>query len=205
MTEGGCQTFPQGCCGCCVNMRWRPERLRAFLAANTAAAARVFPDERPPSYRHLVRLHMLRGGAWDHLLLGLLAPLTLGLSVWLWARRFGSCRFAGYLDENGRVGCLVHPARVGGRRDLRRHAFPLILLVSCNRQLFCSMLSRADWTWDWHAASRAGFQSLRRPGSRRRRRHRENAHFSPQESLTGRIDKAHSKPGCSTGTRGAGK
>jgi hypothetical protein len=115
-----CQTFKQGCCGCCVNMRWPPERIAAFLEANTREAERVFRAGARPRYRDLVRLHLARGGWRDHLLAAWLVPLTFGLSAWFWKRRHGSCRFAGYLSRpEGRVGCLIHPLRVGGPGDLR--------------------------------------------------------------------------------------
>lgn len=159
-----CQTFRHGCCGCCVNMRWRPERVRAFVAANTREARRIFPDGSRPRYRDLVRLHLVRGGLLDHLFMTLLAPLTLGAAAWVWSRLCGSCRFAGYLDERGeRVGCLIHPARIGGR-DLRRHAFPLVPTLGCNRRLRCPLLDAPDppLDADWIPVSRAGFASLRR-------------------------------------------
>ncbi len=163
-----CQSFREGCCGCCVNMRWRPERVRAFVAANTEAAQRIFPNGRRPRYRDLVRLHLARGGLADHLLMGLLAPLTLGLAAWLWQRRYGSCPFAGYLDEGRqRVGCLIHPLRVG-EPDLRRHAFPLVPTLGCNRRLRCPLLDAPapHLDADWAAASRAGYASLH-PARRR--------------------------------------
>ena len=162
-----CQTFKQGCCGCCVNMRWQPERIAAFLDANTREAERVFRTGQRPRYRDLVRLHLARGGWRDHLLAAWLVPLTFGLSAWFWKRRYGSCRFAGYLNrQEGRVGCLVHPLRVGGPGDLRRHAFPLIPTLGCDRALRCPMLDAEGVSpgADWLAASRAGAASL--PGRR---------------------------------------
>jgi hypothetical protein len=159
-----CQTFRQGCCGCCVNMRWKPVRIAAFLDANTHAAEATFCPGGRPRLGDLVRLHLARGGWRDHLLAFWLVPLTLGLSAWLWRRRYGSCCFAGYLDRaEGRVGCLIHPARWGGP-DLRRHAFPLVPTLGCDRALECPMLGTgavpADA--DWLAVSRAGAASLRR-------------------------------------------
>jgi hypothetical protein len=164
-----CQTFRQGCCGCCVNMRWRPERIAAFLDANTRAAEQIFRPGVPPGPADLRRLHWARGGWRDHLLAFWLVPLTLGLSAWLWKRRYGSCCFAGYLDRaEGRVGCLIHPLRVGGAGDLRAHAFPLIPTLSCDRALRCPMLDAAGVSpaWDWLTASRAGAASLRKPADR---------------------------------------
>ena len=158
-----CQNFRQGCCGCCVNMRWRPERIAAFLEANTRVAERLFPSGAQPTQRQLVRLHLARGGWRDHLLACWLVPLTLGLSAWFWKRRYGSCCFAGYLDRReGRVGCLIHPKRVGGPGDLRAHAFPLVPTLSCDRALRCPLLDAADVSCalDWLAASRAGAASL---------------------------------------------
>lgn len=160
-----CQTFRQGCCGCCVNTRWKPARLAAFLEANTRAAERIFPSGATPGRRELVRLHLARGGWRDHLLACWLVPLTFGLSAWFWKRRYGSCCFAGYLDRaTGRVGCLIHPRRLGGMTDLRAHAFPLIPTLSCDRSLRCPMLDAGEASpdMDWLTASRAGADSLKR-------------------------------------------
>ena len=161
-----CQRFSQGCCGCCVNMRWSARRIAAFLEANTRAAEEVLRPGRRPRLRDLVRLHLARGGGRDHLLAFWLVPPTLGLSAWLWKRYFGSCCFAGYIDRAAeRVGCLIHPAR-WGTPDLRRHAFPLLPTLRCNRALVCPMLRAgppapaADG--GWLAVSRAGAASLRR-------------------------------------------
>ncbi len=156
-----CQSFRQGCCGCCVNMRWAPDRIRAFLKNNTQALNEVAGSLRP-RFCDLIRIHWRRGGWRDHLLVSVLAPLTVGFTAWVWMRFYGSCCFAGYLDEaSGRVGCLIHPARVGGP-DLRRHAFPLIPVLGCNRGLRCPMLDQtpADLDADWSTVSRAGFRSL---------------------------------------------
>jgi hypothetical protein len=144
-------------------MRWHPARIAAWLDANTREAERAFRAGQRPRLRDLVRFHLARGGWCDHLLAFWLVPLTLGLSAWLWQRRFGSCRFAGYLDRaEGRVGCLLHPARFG-EPDLRRHAFPLIPTLGCNRALRCPLLDAGGVPpeADWLTASRAGAASLR--------------------------------------------
>ena len=159
-----CQTFKQGCCGCCVNMRWQPARIAAFLDANTWAAERIFRPGGKLRYRDLVRVHLARAGWRDHLLTLWLVPLTLGLSAWFWKRRYGSCCFAGYLNRSEeRVGCLIHPLRVGGTGDLRKHAFPLIPTLGCDRALRCPMLDADGMTpeSDWLTASRAGAASLK--------------------------------------------
>ena len=166
-----CQTYRQGCCGCCVNMRWRPARIEAWLDANTRAAEALFPAGRRPGRRDLVRLHLARGGWRDHLLTLWLAPLTLGLSAWFWKRRYGSCCFAGWLDRaGGRVGCLIHPARVGAP-DLRAHAFPLVPTLGCARELLCPMLRAGEVSPDagWLEVSRTGAASLSRPVARSER------------------------------------
>lgn len=157
-----CQSYSQGCCGCCVNMRWQPERIARFLDANTRATESLWRPGERPRMRDLVRVHLLRGGWRDHLLAAWLVPLTLGISAWLWKQHYGSCCFAGYLNRaEGRVGCLIHPARIG-EPDLRRHAFPLIPTLGCNRALRCPMLDRADVPpgVGWLTASRAGAKSL---------------------------------------------
>lgn len=133
-----------------------------FLATNT----RVFAERnsRRPRLMDLVRIHWKRGGWRDHLLTTLLAPVTVGFTAWIWMRFYGGCCFAGYLDEtSGRVGCLIHPARVG-EPDLRRHAFPLVPVLGCNRALRCPMLEAPapDLSADADTVSRAGFLSLRR-------------------------------------------
>lgn len=159
-----CQSFCQGCVGCCVNMRWPDARVLRFLKRNTREAATVFPAQGRPSFSHLVRLHWRRGGFWDHLLMFWLVIPTFGLSALVWRQRFASCCFAGYIEEeSGRVGCLIHPLKVGGR-DLRRHAFPLVPTASCNRELICPMLRRnsIDNTLSNVAASREGFRSLQK-------------------------------------------
>jgi hypothetical protein len=158
-----CQSFRQGCCGCCVNMRWNPDRVGEFLEQNTLAFNAVTHSSRP-RFRDLVGIHWHRGGWRDHLLVTVLAPLTVGLTAWIWMRVYGSCCFAGYLDgAPGRVGCLIHPARMGtGTPDLRRHAFPLVPVLGCNRGLRCPMLEQTspDLDADGLAVSRAGFRSL---------------------------------------------
>lgn len=144
-------------------MRWTPERIAAFLDANTRAAERAFGPDARPGLRELVRVHLARGGWRDHLLAVWLVPLTLGLSAWLWKRFYGSCCFAGYIDRaEGRVGCLIHPARLGAP-DLRRHAFPLVPTVGCNRALLCPMLGRKspETAAGWLEVSRAGEAGLR--------------------------------------------
>lgn len=157
-----CQSFPEGCCGCCVNMRWPPARVRAYLAANTQAFHQHLPPGGRPGFWALVRHHARRGGWKDHLLVMLLGPLTLGAAAWYWLRQEGSCCFAGYIDPAaGRAGCLIHPARYGSP-DLRRHAFPLIPALGCNRALRCPMLEAADApvAGDLLQVSRCGYASL---------------------------------------------
>lgn len=144
-------------------MLWHPERIEAFLDANTRAAEALFRPGVRPRLRTLVRMHLARGGWRDHLLAAWLVPLTLGLSAWFWKRHYGSCCFAGYLNrDEGRVGCLIHPARTGNP-DLRRHAFPLIPTLGCDRALRCPMLDAGGVSpeADWLTASRAGAASLR--------------------------------------------
>lgn len=144
-------------------MRWERDRILAYLRANTQAAEKVFPAEGRPRLRDLIRLHWMRGGWWDHLLMTWLVPVTFGLSAWLWRRRFASCCFAGYLaGGEGKAGCLIHPRRVG-EPDLRRHAFPLVPTLGCNRRLRCPMLDEegTDPQLDLVAASRHGAASLR--------------------------------------------
>lgn len=142
-------------------MRWRPQAFHDYLAANTAAFEQVLQGRRP-GFIDLVRIHWMRGGWVDHLLVLWLGPLTLGLTAWLWLRYQGSCCFAGFIDrEAGRGGCLIHPARLG-EPDLRRHAFPAVILLGCNRALRCPLLERADahLTLGLQQASRAGAASL---------------------------------------------
>jgi len=139
-----------------------------YLEANTAAAVRVVPGGGRPRFRDLVRWHWRRGGFWDHLLLVWLVIPTFGLSALIWRRRFASCPFAGYLEEGSdRVGCLIHPERVG-RPDLRRYAFPLVPTAGCNRNLRCPMLDETlpDENTPYLDVSRAGFKSLRAGKSR---------------------------------------
>jgi hypothetical protein len=144
-------------------MRWPPARIGSYLDANTRAAEPLVAAGRRPRWADLVRLHLARGGWRDHLLACWLVPLTLGLSAWYWKRRFGSCCFAGFLDRaEGRVGCLIHPARTG-LPDLRRHAFPLVPTLGCNRDLVCPMLAEGvvPAGAGWLDASRSGAASLR--------------------------------------------
>ena len=159
-----CQTFRQGCVGCCVNMRWKPARVLKYLEANTAAAETLFPQGGRPGRRELARMHRMRGGWLDFTLAVLLVMPTFGLSAFLWRRYWGSCCFAGYLNRaDGRVGCLVHPARAGGP-DLRRLAFPWAPTLGCDRTLRCPMLADPDANPVWGAitASREGYRSLHR-------------------------------------------
>jgi len=141
-------------------MRWHPDRLAAWLDANTRLAEELLGSR--PRLRDLIRFHLARGGWRDHLLALWLVPPTFGLSAWFWKRRYGSCCFAGYLDRaTGRVGCLIHPARLG-EPDLRRRAFPLVPTLGCDTALRCPMLDGEALTTDadWLTASRAGSASL---------------------------------------------
>lgn len=161
-----CQDFREGCCGCCVNMRWPRGRVLRYLAENTRVVRAEFPAEGRPGMRELVRVHLRRGGIWDHLMMGLLVMPTFGLSALVWSRVLGSCCFAGFLDEaSGRVGCLIHPELLPGR-DLRQHAFPLVPTLGCNRKLRCRMLEEgpADQSLDAVAASRKGRESMVKRG-----------------------------------------
>jgi len=154
-------------------MRWSPERIASFLTANTRVANRLLPTDKPPRHRDLVRLHLARGGLLDLLLACWLVPLTLGLSAWLWKRFCGSCRFAGFINLDGqRVGCLIHPLRLGGAKDLRRHAFPLVPTLGCDRNLICPMLAQHSMPPEtgWPEASRAGAASLRQRRAKTKRR-----------------------------------
>jgi hypothetical protein len=150
-------------------MKWPRERILRYLHGNTRVMAEVFPESGRPGMRELVRVHWRRGGGWDHLLMGLLVMPTFGLSALIWRRFRASCCFAGFLDEAaGRVGCLIHPEIMAGP-DLRRHAFPLIFTLSCNRTLRCPMLENgpADRSLDAVAASKKGYESLMDRGPRR--------------------------------------
>ncbi|MBT3378797.1 MAG: hypothetical protein HN742_11450 [Lentisphaerae bacterium] len=149
--------------GCCVNVRWSDEKIQAYLRANTEAAARILPTGRRPSYWDLVRLHLARGGAWDHLVMFVMVMPTFGLGAWLWRRRLGSCAFAGLIDvESGRAGCLVHPKQVG-EPDCRRHAFPLVAALKCNPRLICPTIKQgsADTHLGLVAASRVSAWAIR--------------------------------------------
>jgi hypothetical protein len=161
-SEFHCQSFRQGCCGCCVNMRWSRNRVMRFLTRNTEAARSILPRGERPSLRDLVRWHHRRKGLWDHLLASALVMPTFGLSALMWKRFMGSCCFAGFIDESsGRMGCLIHPERVG-LPDLRRHAFPLIPILGCDRSLICPMLQgkHLDLSLGGIEASQSGFTSL---------------------------------------------
>ena len=165
--ELNCQDFREGCCGCCVNMRWSRRRLESFLAANSAAVDRALARRGPAlRLRDLVGIHLARGGWHDYLLALILVPLTFGLSALVWKRVYGSCCFAGFLDrESARVGCLIHPLRLRGDRDLRKHAFPLVPTLNCDRELICPQLENPQIALDvdWHESSLAGARSLDRP------------------------------------------
>ena len=159
-----CQTFPQGCVGCCVNMRWPRSRVIRFLELNTQAVRRILGDRPRPTLREMARLHRARGGILDHLLAAWLVVPTFGLSAFLWKRLVGSCCFSGFINETAeqvRVGCLIHPLRVG-QPDLRRHAFPLVPTLGCDRGLRCAMLDdeSTDFSVDYPEASVRGFGSL---------------------------------------------
>lgn len=161
--DRNCHSFRQGCVGCCINMRWGDEKVLGFFEINSTAAEKILPTNGHPRLIDLVRLHLARGGWKDHLLAFLLVMPTLGVSAWVWNRFFASCQFAGFLDkETGRVGCLVHPQRVG-YPDCRKHAFPLIPTAGCNRKLRCPMLDSrdADLSWGNVKASGEGWKSLK--------------------------------------------
>jgi len=169
MKVDSCQDFKEGCCGCCVNMRWSEQRLGDFLSKNTEAVDQMI-TRRGKALRviDLVAVHLKRGGGRDFLLAFILVPFTFGLSALYWKRRYGSCCFAGWLDrEKRRVGCLIHPARLGGA-DLRRHAFPLVPTLSCDREMRCLLLNNAaaeQLELEWFELSRRGAESLKRGNS----------------------------------------
>jgi hypothetical protein len=164
MEKISCQDFKEGCCGCCVNMKWRRERLDLFLHDNTVAVDGMLAKRRKNvRLRDLVSVHLKRGGWADYLLAFILVPLTFGLSALLWKRVYGSCCFAGYLSEEaGRVGCLIHPLRLGGEADLRKHAFPLVPTLNCDRELRCPQLDNPGIPLEtgWYEVSMAGAGSL---------------------------------------------
>jgi hypothetical protein len=143
-------------------MRWNDEKIIGYLTANTAVADKVLGGLARPGLWTLIKLHWMRCGWLDHLLAGWLIFPTFGVSAWIWKRWGGSCCFAGFIErDSGRVGCLLHPARYGNP-DLRRHAFPLLPTVDCNRALLCPMLNtdEADLLADAIAVSRRGADSL---------------------------------------------
>ncbi len=166
MEKISCQDFKQGCCGCCINMGWCKGRMERYMTANTVLVDRILKNrEGDLRLRDLVCIHLQRDGWADYLLALILVPLTLGLSAFLWKRVYGSCCFAGYLNkEEGRVGCLIHPLRVGGEVDLRKHAFPLVPTLNCNRELRCPQLDNPEIPLEtgWYDASVSGARSLRR-------------------------------------------
>ncbi len=139
-----CQSFREGCVGCCVNMRWSDQEIRRFLTENTVAAKGVLIGKSRPRFGNLLRLHLRRGGLLDFLWTWVFGVCTCGFGSWLWSRRRGSCPFAGFLDDaQTKAGCLIHPARYG-YPDLRRHAFPAVPLVVCNTALECPSWPTAD-------------------------------------------------------------
>jgi len=167
-----CQSFRQGCAGCCLNMRWQEEKLRRFLERNTEAAERILPRGGRPGFLRLARLHLARGGLLDHVLAFWLIAPSFALSVLAWRRFSGSCRFAGFIDKRaGRVGCLIHPARLG-TPDCRRHAFPMIPTVECDTRMRCPMLKAgdADLSAGWFQASRRGAESLKKANIKKKNR-----------------------------------
>ena len=91
-----CQSFKQGCCGCCVNMRWQPERIAAFLDANTRAAERLF--RAPEADKPTVLLMIDRNELEDQMLKNL-AALGLGNLVFLDAVSKPVRRYVGPLPE----------------------------------------------------------------------------------------------------------
>jgi len=176
VAEFNCQDFPEGCCGCCVNTRLPRGTLEEILRKNTLNGSRIVGSGGPPRFWDLVKWHFRSGGFWDHLLCFWLVGPTLGLSAWIWARRLGNCCFAGFLDGERRVGCLVHPKRIGARIDFRRYAFPLVPTLRCNRALRCGYLSLQDGegvdTDGWYEVSRRAAATLRRRiGRKRLRKH----------------------------------
>ena len=135
-----CQDFAEGCVGCCVNMRWTDERITRYLSTNTGLVQDYLCTEAGVTYWSMMRYYFRRGWGWDLLLTFIMVIPTFGVSAVLWQRFWGSCPFAGYLDErHQRGGCLIHPARIGGA-DRRQHAFPLLPFVKCNRMLRCPAL-----------------------------------------------------------------
>lgn len=142
-----CQSFPEGCVGCCVNMLWSDKRIRQYLQKNTEFYEKYLPQTGQLSYWSMVCFYFRRGALLDGLLTVALLLPTFGISAVLWKRFLGSCPFAGYLDASGkRAGCLIHPARVG-LPDARRHAFPMLPLIKCNRLLRCPALDNPESNW----------------------------------------------------------
>lgn len=152
-----CQTFSEGCIGCCANPRWSEKRLRDYLEDNTRQAERMGWSARRPRYWEMIWHHWRRGGWIDHILLVWLPGLTLGISVWLWLRYWGQCSYAGFIDSGRRrVGCLIHPMRVGVP-DARGHAWPLVVSVRCNTAYRCELKMRRE-NAGWYEVTFAGFR-----------------------------------------------
>ena len=157
MRQWSCQDFKQGCCGCCVNTRWNRGRIERYLMANTVAMERILEKrENVPRLRDLLLIHLLRGGLYDYCLAFILVPFTVGLSALIWKKWFGSCCYAGFINkEEQRVGCLIHPLRIGGSFDWRRRAYWLVPTLKCDREMICPALRNHNVALDldWYDVS----------------------------------------------------
>lgn len=128
------------CLGCCVNDNAARSRVEAALVRNRQLFDRI--STAPVLLRRAVLRHNVASQGWaTYLLAGVLAPLTLGLTLWIWWRwMYVACPFAGYLArERGEAGCLIHPRRRGPSQSGERSWAPWMLIpwMRCRPGFLC--------------------------------------------------------------------
>ncbi len=164
-----CRFAGHTCAACCWGEGVPAPALRSRLRRQTRLFRRHLAGGRPPG-RLALLLHELRArGGLDLLWAALLLVPLLG--DWLRPRLKARavCAFLGHEGGEGRVGCLLHPARWGGR-DARGAAFALLPGFACGRPdyycLAAHFFAAAGWRererfarrvagLDWYEYSRA--------------------------------------------------
>jgi hypothetical protein len=165
-----CRFAGQTCAACCWGERVSRAALSARLRRQSRVFARCFSDRNPPNRLDLLCYELKIRGAID-LFWGLLLLLPLVSDLLRpFLSRHLTCAFLGYEDERrGRVGCLLHPKRWGGRDIRPQAAFGLLRGIGCGSpEWYClaahffaaasprerQLLERQGRSLDWYSYSR---------------------------------------------------
>ncbi|MBY0525146.1 MAG: hypothetical protein K2R98_17200 [Gemmataceae bacterium] len=142
-----CRFAGHTCAACCWGDAVPRPVLEARLRRQTHVFRRWFRQRRPRRTTLFLYELAVRGAADLLVLIPLLLPM---FNDWLrpWLKGRTVCAYLGS-DDNGGVGCLLHPTRWDGEDVRERVAFALLPGFSCGRpDYFCvsaHWFARAGW------------------------------------------------------------